>query len=70
MCRCQPERLRFRLDPEQLQAAAAAGGRGGGGGAARHHVVYLFHPVQPFLLAVMQDIESGMAECLTLFTRL
>jgi hypothetical protein len=33
-------------------------------------VVYLFHPVQPFLLAVMQDAETAAAEQLTLFTRL
>jgi hypothetical protein len=33
-------------------------------------VVYLFHPVQPFLLAVVQDVETAMAERLTIFTRL
>jgi hypothetical protein len=118
MCRCQPERLRFRLDPEHLQAAppveqatgrlcawpwtaglppvpgsasswcllslltlssareslpppfCCAGSRAAAAAAARAHVVYLFHPVQPCLLAVMQDIETAMAERVTLFTRL
>lgn len=71
MCRCQPERLRFRLDPEHLQPVAApAGSRAAAAAAARAHLTYLFHPVQPFLLVVVQDIETAMAERLTLFTRL
>lgn len=72
MCRCQPERLRFRLDPEHLTPQPAAGGAAGSraAAAARAHVVYLFHPSQPFLLVVFQDIETAMAERLTVFTRL
>ena len=51
-----------------LPAALPAGGRAG---AARpHHVLYLFHPAQPFLMAVLQDMESGVAERLALWTRL
>ncbi|EFN57545.1 hypothetical protein CHLNCDRAFT_143175 [Chlorella variabilis] len=66
-----PERLRFRLDPEHLQPVAApAGSRAAAAAAARAHLTYLFHPVQPFLLVVVQDIETAMAERLTLFTRL
>ena len=38
--------------------------------ARRRHVLYLFHPVQPFLMVVCQDADSGTAEQLTLFTRL
>ncbi|KAL4421088.1 hypothetical protein ABPG77_009615 [Micractinium sp. CCAP 211/92] len=74
MCRCQPERLRFRLDPAHLAPPAAAGtGRRAAAAAAAaraRHVVYLFHPIQPFLLVVSQDVESGTAEHLAAFTRL
>lgn len=44
-------------------AAAAAAARA-------RHVVYLFHPIQPFLLVVSQDVESATAEHLSVFTRL
>lgn len=48
--------------------SAHAGSRGG---AARpQHVVYLFHPIQPFLMAVLQDIETGLAERLAVWARL
>ncbi|KAL4425493.1 hypothetical protein ABPG75_009509 [Micractinium tetrahymenae] len=74
MCRCQPERLRFRLDPAHLAppAAASSGRRAAAAAAAARarHVVYLFHPIQPFLLVVSQDVESATAERLAVFTRL
>lgn len=46
----------------------AGGGRGGS--RAAHQVCYLFHPFQPFLLTVVQDMESGQPERVTAFARL
>lgn len=71
MARCCPEALRFRLEPDHFAPRRGGGGAGGRAGATRpQHVVYLFHPVQPFLMAVMQDIETGLAERLALWARL
>jgi hypothetical protein len=44
---------------------------GGGRGSSRvHQVCYLFHPFQPFMLAVVQDLETGQPEGATAFARL
>lgn len=52
-------------------AACRSAHAGSRGGAARpQHVVYLFHPIQPFLMAVLQDIETGLAERLAVWARL
>ncbi len=54
--------------PTACPPLSCAGGRAGS--ARPQHVVYLFHPVQPFLMAVLQDIETGLAERLALWARL
>lgn len=68
-CGGRPEQ---RRPPAPLPLLPLAGARARGGGAARGalHAVYLFHPVQPFLLVVLQDVETAMAERLNVFTRL
>lgn len=38
--------------------------------ARAHRAVYLFHPVQPFLMVVLQDGDTGIADRLAVFTRL
>ncbi|GAB4816686.1 hypothetical protein N2152v2_003732 [Parachlorella kessleri] len=67
MCCSQPERLRFKLEPQDITHHLPGGGRGG---SRVHQVCYLFHPFQPFLLAVVQDMETGQPEGVTAFARL
>lgn len=53
-----------------VRAFALRGAGGGRGGSRVHQVVYLFHPFQPFMLAVVQDTETGQPERVTAFARL
>lgn len=59
------------VPPPPPEAAAAVAGHGNEEGSRSElEVVYLFHPMQPFVLAVVEDAETGAAERISIFTRL
>ncbi len=70
VARAWPERLRFKFEPEDVMgeaggANAAARGADGENGT---EVVFIFHPVAPFVMAVVESTETGLAEELAFFT--
>ena len=68
-CLCCPQPVSAAPHTGRFPPNLAAGG-GRGGSRAAHQVCYLFHPFQPFLLTVVQDMESGQPERVTAFARL
>lgn len=72
--RSWPERLCFRLEADDVTAgpvtsALLAAERRGRApfDPGPLEVLYLFHPSQPFVMAVVESTDTGMAEELTFF---
>ena len=61
-----PERLRFKFEAEDVMGEA-----GGAGTGPRDEntteVVFIFHPTMPFVMAVVESTETGLAEELSFF---
>lgn len=70
VARVWPERLRFKFEPEDVMGEAGNAARGGGGGEGENatEVVFIFHPGAPFVMAVVESTETGLAEELAFFT--
>jgi len=68
VARLWPERLRFKFEPEDVMGEAANAPRRGGEGENATEVVFIFHPVAPFVMAVVESTETGLAEELAFFT--
>ena len=70
VARAWPERLRFKFEPEDVMGQAGTapavppyGPRDENGS----EVFFLFHPTMPFVMAVVESTETGLAEELTFF---
>jgi len=68
VARMWPERLRFKFEPEVVMGEAENAPRGGGEVENATEVVFIFHPVAPFVVAVVESTETGLAKELAFFT--